>query len=176
MSPTSSDPDALSTLGPRRLRALNPDEMNPVQREIADEATAGPRGHVPVPLQAWLHSPELSRHAHRLGEFVRYHSSLGPQLSEMAILVTARFWTSHYEWYAHKRAALKAGLDPAVIDAIAERRTPVFADPRFRAVYDYAVSLHRRHGVDDATYGAAVEALGEQGVVELVGILECPSG
>ena len=49
MSPTSSDPDAISTLGPRRLRALAPDEMSPVQREIAEEAAAGPRGHVPVP-------------------------------------------------------------------------------------------------------------------------------
>ena len=154
-----------------RVRDLAPNEMTPAQRRVAEAAAAGKRGRVPAPLRAWLHSPEMGDRAQRLGEFLRYDTSLSPALSELAILVTARFWTSHYEWYAHKRDGLKAGINPAVIEAIAARRTPNLADPAARAVYDYATALHERHGVPDAVHAAAVAALGETGVVELVGLL-----
>jgi 4-carboxymuconolactone decarboxylase len=96
-----------------RVRDLKPEEMSPAQRQVADEAAAGKRGRVPAPLRAWLHSPELGARAQRLGEFLRYDTVLGPYLSELAILVTARAWTAHYEWYAHKREGLKAGIEPA---------------------------------------------------------------
>ena len=154
-----------------RLRDLRPDERDPAQRRVAAAAVAGKRGHVPAPLRAWLHSPEMGDRAQRLGEFLRYDTSLGPALSELAILVTARAWTAQYEWYAHKREALKAGIDPAVIDAIAARRPPVLPDPKAQVVYDYARTLHGQQRVPDALHAAAVAALGETGVVELVGLL-----
>ena len=154
-----------------RISDIAPDEMTPAQRRVAAAATAGKRGHVPAPLRAWLHSPEMGDRAQRLGEFLRYDTSLGPALSELAILVTARFWTAQYEWYAHKSEGLKAGIDPAVIDAIAARRAPALADPKAQAVYDYATTLHERREVPDAVHAAAVAALGEAGVVELVGLL-----
>ncbi|HWK44426.1 MAG TPA: carboxymuconolactone decarboxylase family protein [Stellaceae bacterium] len=154
-----------------RIKDLSPAEMTPAQRSVAEEAIAGKRGRVPAPLRAWLHSPELGRHAQKLGEFLRYDTTLGPVLSELAILVTARFWTSHFEWYAHKRDALKAGVDPAIIEAIARREPPPLTDPKARVVYDYACALHETHLVPASLHTAAVQALGEQGVVELVGLL-----
>lgn len=154
-----------------RVRDLSPDEMTDAQRRVADEATSSKRGRVPAPLRAWLHSPELGARAQRLGEFVRYDTILGPQLSELAILVTARFWTSHFEWFAHKRDGLKAGLDPAIIEAIAQRRMPPLDNPKTRAVYDYAVALHETHGISNEIHVSAMRELGEQGVVELVGLL-----
>ena len=154
-----------------RVRDLTPEQMTPAQRRVAEAAAAGKRGSVPAPLRAWLHSPEMGDRAQRLGEFLRYDTSLGPALSELAILVTARFWTAQYEWHVHKREALKAGIDPAVINAIAARRAPALADPRAQAVHDYATALHERHEVPDAIHAAALAALGETGVVELVGLL-----
>lgn len=154
-----------------RVRDLREDEMDPAQRRVAQAASSGKRGRMPAPLRAWLHSPEFGDRAQRLGEFLRYDTTLAPALSELAILVTARFWTSHYEWWAHKREALRAGLDPAVISAIAERRAPVLADPAAQAVYDYATALHHTRQVPDAVHAAAIAALGERGVVELVGVL-----
>ena len=47
----------------------------------------------------------------KLGEEIRFRSSLPSKLNEMAILITARFWTSQYEWYAHCKLALAAGLE-----------------------------------------------------------------
>jgi 4-carboxymuconolactone decarboxylase len=154
-----------------RVHDFRPDELSPAQRRVTEAAVAGKRGHVPVPLRAWLHSPEMGDRAQRLGEFLRYSTSLGPVLSELAILVTARFWTAHYEWYAHKREALKAGIDPAVIDAIARRQPPVFPDAKMQLVYDYATTLHRDRRIPAPLHDAAVAALGETGVVELVGLL-----
>lgn len=154
-----------------RVRDLRPEEMDPDQRRVAEAAASGKRGRLPAPLRAWLHSPEMGDRAQRLGEFLRYDTTLAPALSELAILVTARFWTSHYEWFAHKREALRAGLDPAVIAAIAARQAPVLPDPAAQAVYDYATALHSRHQVPDPVHAAAVTALGERGVVELLGLL-----
>ena len=154
-----------------RITDLTPERMDAAQRAVADEAIAGKRGRIPGPLRAWIHSPELGRHAQRLGAFLRYDTTLGPRLSELAILVTARAWTAQYEWFVHKREALKAGLDPAIVDAIAVRQTPVFADPAAQAVYDYATALHHKHHVPQPVHDAALAALGERGVVELVGLL-----
>lgn len=154
-----------------RITTLTRETMTERQREVADEAAAGRRGHLPAPLRAWLHSPEFGQRAQRLGEFLRYDTSLPPELSELAILVTARFWTAHFEWFAHEREALRAGLDPAIIEAINDRRDPPLADPKARAVYDYAKILHETHSVPQPIHAAAVERLGEHGVVELVGLL-----
>ena len=154
-----------------RLTELQHDAMTPEQRQVVENATSGKRGRVPAPMRAWLHSPVLADRAQSLGEFLRYETSLGPALSELAILVTARFWTSHYEWYAHKKLALQAGIDPAVIDAIARRERPAFGDEKSAVVHDYAQRMHADHGVDQAMHDRAVTALGERGVVELVGVL-----
>jgi 4-carboxymuconolactone decarboxylase len=154
-----------------RIRDLPREEMTEAQGRVADEAVAGKRGRIPAPLRAWIHSPELGARAQRLGEFCRYDTTLGPRLSELAILVVARFHTAHYEWFAHKREALKAGLDPAIVADIAARRTPDLAKPRERAVYDYVSSLLVTHRVPDDVHAAAVRALGEAGVVELVGVV-----
>ncbi len=154
-----------------RLPDLAQEAMSEAQRRVAEEAIAGKRGQLPAPLRAWLHSPEFGARAQRLGEFLRYDTSLGARRSELAILVTARFWTAQYEWYAHKRLALQAGLETAVIDAIAARREPALTDARDQAVYAYATAMHRDRTVDQAMHDQAVAALGECGVVELVGLL-----
>jgi len=154
-----------------RISTIAPETMTPEQKRTAEEAASGKRGRMPAPLRAWIHSPEFGARAQRLGEFLRYDTSLGPVLSELAILVTARHWTSHYEWFVHKREALKAGLTPEVIDAIAARRRPSFDDPRAVAVYDYAIALTGTRNVPLPVHDAAVAALGEAGTVELVGVL-----
>ncbi len=154
-----------------RLPDLTPEQMSPEQRRVADNAVSGKRGRLPAPLRAWLHSPVFGDRAQSLGEFLRYDTSLGPALSELAILVTARFWTAHYEWYAHKKLALQAGVSPAVCDAIARRERPTLPDEKTAAVYEYATTMHTQRTVPQAMHDRAVRALGEAGVVELVGLL-----
>jgi 4-carboxymuconolactone decarboxylase len=153
-----------------RLKLLSPGEMNENQKQTYDEAIAGKRGSAPAPMMAWLNSPEMARHATRLGEQLRFNTMFPPNLSEIAILVTARHWTAHYEWYAHRRLALKGGLDAKIIDAIRDRRTPSFDDPTAQMIYDVAKSLHEGHGLAQPLYDAAIALLGERGVVEIIGL------
>ena len=153
-----------------RLKLLSPGEMSADQKETYDESIAGKRGAPPAPMMAWLNSPEMARHATRLGGVLRFDTIFPAKLSEIAILVTARHWTSHYEWYAHKRLALKGGMDPKIIDDIRDRRTPDFDDPKDKMIYDVAKSLHEGHGVAKPLYDAAVELLSVRGVVEIIGL------
>ncbi|MFN4090477.1 MAG: carboxymuconolactone decarboxylase family protein [Alphaproteobacteria bacterium] len=153
-----------------RLPDLSDDALSPEQRRIRDEIASGPRGGARGPFPAMLRSPELAKRAAHLGEFLRFNTSLPPRLSELAILVTARAWTAQYEWYAHAKLALKGGLAPAVVDAIAERREPPFEKEDERIVYTFCHELHATHGVSDATYEKTVAAFGERGVVELIGL------
>jgi 4-carboxymuconolactone decarboxylase len=154
-----------------RLSKLDPGTMTDEQRAVYEATVAGKRGRMVPPVAAWLHSPELARRAQSLGEFIRFDTSLPPALAELAILVTARHWCSHYEWHAHRKLALAAGLDAGVIDAILHRRVPELADTGARAIYDYATTLHQSRNVSQALHDAVVARFGEQGVVELVGLL-----
>ena len=153
-----------------RLKLLSPGEMNADQKSTYEEAIAGKRGSAPAPMMAWLNSPAMARHATRLGEELRFNTTFPPKLSEIAILVTARHWTSHYEWYAHRKLALQGGLDPKIIDAIRDRRVPTFDDPKGQMVYEVAKSLHEGHGLSDSLYADAVKTLTERGVVEVIGL------
>jgi 4-carboxymuconolactone decarboxylase len=153
-----------------RLKLLSPGEMSADQRQTYDESIASKRGAPPPPMMAWLNSPEMARHATRLGAVLRYDTSFPAALSEIAILVTARHWTAHYEWYAHKRLALQGGLDIAIIEAIRDRRTPAFSDLKARMIYDVAKSLHEGQGLSDGLYAEAIALLGERGLVEIIGL------
>ena len=153
-----------------RLKLLTPDEMNDSQRAIYEESIASKRGSPPPPMMAWLNSADMAVHATRLGAFLRYDTTMPAKLSEIAILVTARHWTSHYEWYAHKRLALKGGMDSKIIDDIRDRRTPSFDDPKGKMIYDVAKSLHEGHGVSRPLYDEAVKVLTERGIVEVIGL------
>lgn len=153
-----------------RLKLLTPDEMSADQRQTYDESVASKRGSPPPPMMAWLNSPEMARHATRLGAFLRYDTIFEAKLSEIAILVTARHWTSHYEWYAHKQLALKGGMDPAIIEDIRQRRTPKFDNAKAQMIYDVAKALHEGHGVPPGLYADAVKVLGEKGIVEVIGL------
>jgi 4-carboxymuconolactone decarboxylase len=153
-----------------RLKLLSPGEMSEDQKQTYDESIAGKRGAPPAPMMAWLNSPEMARHATRLGGMLRFDTTFPAKLSEIAILVTARHWTSHYEWFAHKRLALKGGMDPKIIDAIRDRRTPEFDDPKGKIIYEVAKSLHEGHGVSKPLYDEAVREVGERGITEIIGL------
>jgi 4-carboxymuconolactone decarboxylase len=153
-----------------RLKLLSPGEMSADQKKTYDESIAGKRGKPPAPMMAWLNSPEMARHATRLGEVLRYDTMFPAKLSEIAILVTARHWTSHYEWSAHKRLALAGGMDPKIAEDIRDRRTPHFDDPKAKMIYDVARSLHEGHGVSKPLYDEAVKLLTERGIVEVIGL------
>ena len=155
---------------PPRFPPLEMDAMTPAQRAVAEAIASGPRGGLRGPFQAWLRSPDLADRLQKVGEYLRFSSAVPRRLNELAILITARAWDAQYEWYAHHRMAMEAGLDPAVAAAIAEGHRPPVLRADEAVVYEFCTELRANRNVSDATLAAALELLGEQGVVDLIAV------
>lgn len=144
--------------------------MTQAQQRAYDAIAGGPRGGVRGPFAVLLRSPELADRTQKLGEYLRFNSSLPPRLNEMAILINARFWDSKYEWLAHKPLAIKGGLAEAIADDLAGNRRPATMKPDEEVVYDLCTRLHETHVVDDELFARAVAILGEREVIDLVAV------
>lgn len=149
---------------------FNPKQFNEEQISVYETILNGPRGEVVGPLKVWLKSPSLAMKAQDLGKFARYETSLSPIMSELAILVTARIWSSGFEWSHHAPIALATGLEQHVVDALSFAKIPAFIDEKLKLIFQFCVELHRDHKVSDTTYAKAYETLGETTVIELVAI------
>src|ERR1700757_2271477 len=140
---------ALALTG-ERFPEIPLDKMTPQQRAVADAIMSGPRQRMSGPFNAWLRSPELADRLQRVGEYVRFNTSLDKRLNEMAILMTAQAWGSQYEWYAHAPLALKAGLDSSVVAALGAGKKPEQMKDDEAIVWEFTTQLRRDHSVDDA--------------------------
>lgn len=151
-----------------RFRPLSWQELTPPQQTLVNDLLAGKRPSLGGPFNVLLRSPEVGNLAQRVGEYVRFRSSLPLRLNEMAILMTAQWWSSQYEWHAHKPMALEAGLAAEIIDALQAGKRPPAMQPDEAAIYEFATELRARRRVSDATFAQAKQHVGEQGVVDLV--------
>lgn len=153
-----------------RMPPIPEDQMTQTQKEAVASILSGPRKHLVGPFIPLLRSPEFMNRLQRTGEYLRFNSALEPRLSELAILITARHWSQNFEWYAHRPIAEKAGLKPAICDAIAEGRRPAEMASDEAVIYDFLDELIRTRGVSDATWSRALEQFEEKGVIDLIGI------
>ena len=153
-----------------RLPPIPAGRMTEAQRQAAVEFEAARKQPVFGPFTPLLRSPELMRLASDLGEYLRYRNSLPRQLSELAILLTARRWTQQYEWYVHVADARAAGLSEEWIQAVADGHRPDTMTDEQAIVYDFCAELATTHRVSDRTYARAVERFGEQGLMDLIGV------
>lgn len=144
--------------------------MSAAQKRVYDMIMSGPRSRVRGPLAVWLHRPAMAEHAQALGQFCRYDSSLPPRLSELGILVLARWWGSEFEWWAHKAIALQAGLDEAVITALRDGQVIDFKHDDEALVYEFLMVLHETRKIPDEMYQRAIALLGNDGVIDLVAL------
>ena len=153
-----------------RLPPLPPEKMSAAQRKAADELAAGPRGGVKGPFVPLLRCPELMDRLQKVGEYLRFRSSLEPRVGEFIMLIVAREWTQQYEWCVHAPLGRKAGLAEALIAALAERRRPSGMREDEEIVYDFCGELLRTRGVSDTTYRRAAEKFGEAGVIDILAV------
>jgi 4-carboxymuconolactone decarboxylase len=154
-----------------RFQPLSYDQMTPEQKALVDSILSGPRTSLDGPFNVLLRSPEMGDLAQKLGAYARFHSSLPPRLNEFAILITARHWTAQFEWQAHHKNALAAGLSPALIDAVAAGKRPSPMQPDEQAVYNFCTEVLNTRQASDAAFQAVKEKFGERGVVDLMGVV-----
>ena len=152
-----------------RFPEIKPEQMTDTQKRVVEEITSS-RGGVRGPFGVLLRSPELADRWQKLGGYVRFKSSLPPRLNEFAILITARFWGSKYEWFAHRPLAIKGGLAESIAEDLAQNKRPANMKADEELVYDFCTTLHREHFVGDGLFKRAMETLGERGVVDLIAV------
>jgi 4-carboxymuconolactone decarboxylase len=168
---------AVPAMSQERFPRIPTDQLTPEQRALAAAIQGGPRAAVPGrdnsiggPFNPWLRSPAIGDRLQALGAQLRFHSSIPAALNEFAILITAREWSSQYEWYAHHRLAMAAGLPASVAADLAQGKRPEGMNEDQRLVYEFCTELHRTRFVSDATFAAVKQRFGEQGVIDLIAV------
>ncbi len=161
---------AYAAQGEDRLPTIPPAQYTAEQRQAAAQFEAARKVAVFGPFEPLMHSPEVMSQARAMGDYLRYHSAIGNNLSELAILLIAREWTQDFEWSVHYPIALKAGIKQEIADAIAEGRRPSMS-PDEEIVYDYSIELLKNKQVSNPTFERAKARFGAKGVVDMTGIL-----
>jgi 4-carboxymuconolactone decarboxylase len=151
-----------------RVARLPVEELNPLQKRIHDEIASTRDGYVAGVYPIWLRTPELADIVNRMGDALRVHGRLDKRLFELAVLAVARHWSAAYEWFAHEKPALDAGLAREVVEALRQKSVPQFTREDERLVYEVVTELHEAKAVSQATYDRAVAGLGLENLVELI--------
>jgi len=125
-------------------------------------------GELLGPSNALMRVPELATTMVAFSSQLRTGTLLNRRLVELAICIVASHSRADFAFWRHGPSAVANGIDQKVIDALREGRRPAFNVDDERIVHDLATQILTTSEVDDQTYDAAIECLGERGVVEVV--------
>jgi 4-carboxymuconolactone decarboxylase len=151
-----------------RFPAVTRDALNDAGKQLYDaRGTADSFG----PAAIRLYSPPVAEAMADVNEYLRRKSGLDDRLVELAILVTAREMDSEYVWTAHEAAALKAGLEPAIVDAVKHRKPVSTLEEKDAIVVQLGRDAISTHKVASDTFARAVQLFGHEGVVNIASLM-----
>jgi 4-carboxymuconolactone decarboxylase len=155
----------------QRLGPIPPEKMTPAQKNAVEEFSKVRRngpfgfwwGYLRVP-EVMIPFLEIQTHVHSVMETEK--GALGAKLTHFAILIAAREWTQNVIWTLHDKNAVKSGLKPEILSALASGRRPDGMSEDEATLYDFCIELQRNRSVSDETYARMVAKFGERGVGE----------
>ena len=169
MLPPDVDPESRSRLPLRRREELD------VQGQRLYDAVTGPESRTLVGLRGpsgiWLHSPRFGEIHRMANQYLRFETELPGRLRELAILVTARELDQQFEWAAHEPAALREGLDPALIDLVKHDKPVAGLGETEAVIVRFGREVFRDKKVRAETFAAAVTLFGRQGTLNLAALM-----
>ena len=154
--------------GSIRFPPIPLEAMTAEQKASAHALISGPRGGVRGPFNALLRNPGLADRVRQLGDGVRFENSLSPALRELAILITARFWSARYEWHAHSKLAIELGIQREKVEAIGLGLMPTGLNSEELLVYQFCSEILNQKDVSDITYAAVVQRFGELTTLDIL--------
>ena len=162
----------LAAAAQERYPELKPEQLSPQQKAYVESLAKAPRNNTTAlknpPFKVYMRSPELAGKLEAVSDYVRWGTGIEPRLTELAIMITARNWSSQWIWRGHYRGAVRGGLDASVGADIAAGKRPEKMKEDETILYNYATEMYRDKAVSDATYAAAVKQFGEKGLIDLV--------
>jgi 4-carboxymuconolactone decarboxylase len=160
-------PDSLS-----RLPLVKRDDLDENGQRVFD-LISGPNrtARLSGPAAMSLYSPRAAEPLELLNRWLRAKGVLGPRLTELAVLVAARELDQQYEWSGHEPAAVRAGVEPAVIDVIRYNKDYSGLETKDALIIRLGRQLFRERRVDSAVFAKAVELFARQGTLELAALM-----
>ncbi len=153
-----------------RLPAIDPDHLDEDQHELYAALTSRPEVRsmgLVGPFGVWMHAPSMGAAMARLGREIRFEASLPPDVTEVAICTTGAFFRAAFEFAAHRRMAIAAGVDEDRLDRLAAGEDPGFEGDA-HAAYTIATELLRDHAITEPAHADGEQRFGPRGMVELV--------
>ena len=115
------------------------------------------------PFNAPLYAPDSGKRIVALGEALRFETELDNRLLELAVCTVGAHWRSNFEWFAHSRLAVQAGVAEETVAAIERGDEPSLDRADEQAVYALTSGLLADGRVADDVYHAALHHVGERG-------------
>ena len=152
-----------------RLPAIRRDDLDERGKKAYDAAVTGASS---------VRSPQgaAAIRLHGSGVNVRWASTAGRQLTELAILTAAREHDQPYEWSLHEMEAVAVGLSPAVINIVRHRNRITGVDPKEATIIQAGREIFGRHRLSPDTYARGLSVLGKSDLVDLFDLMAGYSG
>jgi len=128
------------------------------------------RGALHGPFTVFLHCPELAGRLAHLGAFVRFEGSLDKRVRVLAAMTVARELDAVYVWGAQTAGARRLDVPESTIAAVREKHSRGIP-PEDAQIVEFTRQLIRKHRVDDASVKALQARFGNEGFIELTGVI-----
>lgn len=155
---SASFPPGGQRISAQRTEGTLPPDIDPVSRNRLPSIKPGVEGAAAIRL-------------HASGVSVRWASPLGRQLTELAILTTAREHDQPYEWSLHEMEAVAVGLNPAIIDGVRHRRPITGLPDKESIIIQMGREIAGTHKLSSSTYARALKLLGKRDLVDVVELM-----
>lgn len=158
-----------------RLERLSESGLDEEQKAFLDRLNDGPRGSrgrvgLVGPYAVWVRAPHVGEPAQRLGAALRFGIALPENVKEVAICTVGAFYRAKFEFAAHRRLALRAGVSEAALDQLQAGEAASLEGEEALA-HAFADEMLRQHRASPETYERALESFGETGLIELVSLI-----
>ena len=173
-------PDDIHMDSLARLPQVQRENLNTLGRSAFDTYVRPGTGYetgLRGPVGMWMHSPVLAEAVFDLRQRVRYGTPKDQRLTELIILTTAREISNQYEWSAHEPLGQAAGLEQDIIEVIKYRKDldslPSIEgfDEIEQTLVQFTRELVSEEKVSTPTCNKAIELFGNEGVVDIVGLV-----
>ena len=173
-------PDDIHMDSLARLPQVQRENLNTLGRSAFDTYVRPGTGYetgLRGPVGMWMHSPVLAEAVFDLRQRVRYGTPKDQRLTELIILTTAREISNQYEWSAHEPLGQAAGLEQDIIEVIKYRKDldslPSIEgfDEIEQTLVQFTRELVSEEKVSTPTFNKAIELFGNEGVVDIVGVV-----
>jgi len=166
-------PSDLDATSGARLPYPTRAELGEAGARVADIFARNPAPETPVngPLAFAAYNPAVATALLDLHDGAVTQGSLDAHVRELAIMVACREVNYTFEWNAHERSALNAGVEASVIDVVKTDKALTGLSEQDATVIRFGRELLREHRMSSETFAKSVELFGERGAMDLVAVM-----